>query len=70
MILQKSAKVPKIRKFYLSSRIFTVQVNVNEGGTIVWTAPVARKFIGQPFSNLIRWSRADKVVQISTLESV
>lgn len=60
----------KILKFYLSSRIFTIQVNVNEGGTIVWTAPVAQKFVGQPFSNLIRWSHANQTVQIGSLESV
>lgn len=53
-----------IEKYYLSSPRFTVQVNTNADAIIIWTAPVAQKFVGQPIGNLIRWSRADVVEDI------
>ena len=53
-----------LRKYYLSSPRFTVQVNVKDG-IIVWGAPVITKFLGQPFGNLVRWSKADVVEEIN-----
>lgn len=35
-----------------------------EGGTIVHTAPVWRKFIGQPFANLKRWLVSTAIVEL------
>jgi len=52
-----------IKKYYLSSKIFTIQVNTIYGN-ICWTAPIAKKFIGQPLENLIKWSRADVVEEL------
>lgn len=53
--------MPWVRKYYLSSPMFTVQVNTNLDDVIVWTAPVAQKFIGQEIARLKRWSKADVV---------
>lgn len=53
--------MPWARKYYLSSPRFTVQVNTDMDGIIIWTAPVARKFIGQHIDKLSRWTRADAV---------
>ena len=54
----------EITKYYLSSIRFTIQVNVDEDNKIVWTAPIASKFINQDFKNLVRWSKADVVEEI------
>jgi hypothetical protein len=53
-----------VRKYYLSAPRFTVQVNTDAAGIIRWTAPVSWKFVGQPFGNLVRWSKADVVEEI------
>jgi len=42
-------------KYWLSCHRFTVQVNTDMAGIIVWTAPITRKFIGQPLTNLLGW---------------
>lgn len=42
-------------KHWVSCRMFTVQVNTIED-RITWAAPIVRKFIGQPLSNLLRWA--------------
>lgn len=55
-----------MKKYYLSSTRFTVQVNTDLNGVIRWTAPVAGKFVGQPLANLVRWTRADVVEEISS----
>jgi hypothetical protein len=52
---------PAMTSYWFSCRSFTIQVNV-EAGIITWTAPIARKFIGQPFANLQRWQPTAKVV--------
>lgn len=52
-----------VKKYYLSSPRFTVQVNTRDN-RIVWGAPVITRFMGQPLSNLIRWSQADAVIEI------
>ena len=55
----------KMLKFWVSCRLFTVQVNVDPAtGKIVWTAPIVRKFVGQPFENLKRWQPKTKVVEL------
>lgn len=43
-------------KYWMSCNQLTVQVN-EENGVIVWTAPVTRKFVGQPVSKLRWWLR-------------
>ncbi len=53
-----------LKKYYLSSPLFTVQVNVKDG-FIVWGAPVITRFLGQPLGNLTRWSKADVVKEIN-----
>ena len=42
-------------EYWVSSKRMTVWVQVNSMGEITDTAPVIRKFIGQPFDNLIGW---------------
>ena len=49
--------------YWVSSSRGTCWVEVKDG-TITNTANLWRKFIGQPFSNLTRWLRDAKVVQI------
>lgn len=44
-------------KHWISCVRFTVQVNTDERGTIVWAAPVVRRFVGQPVANLLAWAR-------------
>jgi len=38
--------------YYVSSRDMTFSVDVDVEGKIISTAPVVKKFIGQPFKNL------------------
>ena len=45
-----------MEKWWVSCRMFTVQVNVGQDGKIVFAAPIVRKFLGQPFDNLKRWA--------------
>ncbi len=42
-------------KYWASCVKFTVLVVVDERGYIIDTAPITRRFIGQPFTNLKRW---------------
>jgi hypothetical protein len=42
-------------KYWLACERFVVQVNTDDAGNIVWTAPIVRKFVGQPLTNLLRW---------------
>lgn len=58
---------PVIKKYYLSSKMFTVQVNTRSD-RIIWGAPVIKRFMGQPLRNLIRWSMADEIVEIQPEE--
>lgn len=70
-----------IRKYYVSSpahivhgrygrlkSAITVQVNVRDG-VIVWGAPVIYKFMGQPFSNLLRWMEPDVIEEINATKA-
>ena len=42
-------------KFYLTCRKFTIKVVTDEDDKIIEAAPIVRKFVGQPFANLVRW---------------
>lgn len=46
-----------VEEWWFSSDKMTVSVSV-ENGIIVATAPITRKFIGQPLDNLVRWMRS------------
>lgn len=46
-----------MRAWWFSSNRMTVFVEVSEDGVVVQTAPVTRKFVGQPVANLERWMR-------------
>lgn len=39
----------------LSNHRFTIRVDVDEDGKIVGGAPIAKRFIGQPFENVCCW---------------
>ena len=54
-----------MRQYWLSCSKFTVQVNTDESGKIVWAAPITRKFVGQPLANLLRWCGPHKLVDIT-----
>ena len=45
-----------MNKHWMSCYKFTIKVST-VNGIIVETAPIARKFIGQPFANLERWMK-------------
>lgn len=45
-----------VTKHWFSCKRFTIRIDLDENNTIVWAAPIAAKFIGQPFDNLSRWS--------------
>jgi hypothetical protein len=49
--------------WYYSCPKFTVLVKTDATGTIVWAAPIVRRFIGQPLSNLERW-QGGKAIQL------
>jgi hypothetical protein len=52
------------KRFYVSGPFCTIQVNTGNQSEIVWTAPIAWKFRGQPLRNLLTWMRADQIVEI------
>lgn len=39
----------------MSCNKFTVQVDLDENGLIVWTAPITKRFVGQHVSRLKEW---------------
>jgi hypothetical protein len=45
----------EVRRYWYSSRVMTVRVEVDNRGVITYAAPVVRRFIGQPCANLQRW---------------
>ena len=57
------------RWFYCSSPKMTVAVAVNAQGVIVESAPIVRKFIGQPSINLGRWMRTHGECVFAPLKS-
>lgn len=50
-------KLLTVYKCWLSCRQFTIQTNTDARGKIVWTAPITRRFLGQPLGNLVEWMR-------------
>lgn len=50
-----------MKRWWISSERFTVQVNTDERGIIVWAAPIVRRFVGQPLANLARWAKCAPV---------
>jgi len=53
--------------YYVSCRIFTCRVDVNDRGIIVDGAPIVARFRGQPFDNLRRWIRKFPPVRVAAL---
>jgi hypothetical protein len=51
-------------KWWLSSPRMTVGVKVSNG-LIVEAAPIVRVFIGQSFTNLLRWMKPDQKVLLN-----
>ena len=58
----KTAKRPRRRKnqyyerkFWVSGTALTIQTNTDKDGIIVWTAAIARRFIGQHIVDLYNW---------------
>lgn len=41
--------------YWMSYNKFTVQVDLDENGLIVWTAPITKRFVGQHVSRLKEW---------------
>ncbi len=50
--------------WWCSCRLFTVRVTTDVQLVIVAAAPIVRRFIGQPLSNLERWQKDMKVVML------
>ena len=50
-------------KYWVSTERVTGQVNTRDG-MIVFTPPIWRKFLGQPFQNLKNWLRDVSVVKL------
>jgi len=57
-----------IQHYQFSSAKFTVYVKM-EDGIIIDTAPVTRKFIGQPYSNLVYWMKKFGDVKFYNLDN-
>lgn len=58
----------KNRRLWVSSSSATAMVEVDPGGIIVWTAPIWKRFCGQPFENLRRWLNAPRIVDLYGLK--
>ncbi len=43
-------------RHWVSCLLFTAGVTTDEHGRIVETAPIVRRFVGQPLANLLRWA--------------
>ena len=46
--------------YWISSTFATAVVEIDERAVIVKSAPIWRKFVGQPLANLVRWLRKKK----------
>jgi len=44
-------------KYWVTCCAFTVQVDVDDAGVIVFAAPMVRRFLGQPLDSLVQWAR-------------
>jgi len=57
-----------MKKWWVSCDRFTVQVVTNSSDVIVFAAPIVKKFMNQPMSNLIGWmTRKFKAVIVKEL---
>jgi len=43
--------------YWVSTTKFTVRVEVDRSGRITDAAPLARRFVGQQWKNLVNWCR-------------
>lgn len=57
------------RFYFCSSPKFTVRVDVDERGIVTGGAPVIRRFFGQPFENLKRWAKFDRIEKLAPPEA-
>jgi len=57
-----------VRHFWFSSKRITIYVGCDARGRVVDTAPVARRFIGQPINHLANWMRSQDVFEWHELE--
>jgi hypothetical protein len=44
-----------VMRYLVISDIFSVSVHTNRNGIIIKTAPITKRFLNQPLSNLIDW---------------
>lgn len=51
-------------RYYVSHPRMTVLVVTDKAGNITGNAPIIRKFIGQPLSNLTNWLRGCECVPL------
>lgn len=49
--------------YYVSAKFFTCAVVVDDDGIILKSAPIVRRFIGQSFENLMRWTQHEAIVK-------
>jgi hypothetical protein len=47
--------LPTIHRYWLSCQKMTIEVHVDGINRITWAAPIVRKFVKQPLSNLEKW---------------
>jgi hypothetical protein len=52
---EQTALPERRRKYWISTNKLTAQVNVDDAGYIVWTAPVLAHYRGQSFERLKAW---------------
>jgi len=45
-----------MREYWISCHAFTIGVTTNDSGIIIDSAPIVKKFIGQPLTNLTFWT--------------
>lgn len=58
----------KTNRYWLSSLRMTFDVKTDTNNIILDTAPIAKKFIGQPIKNLMRWMRKQRGFKCQILE--
>ena len=57
----------KIKAYWISTSWATAYVEVDDREIITSTAPVWKKFIGQPVSNLINWLSSKDKPELETI---
>jgi hypothetical protein len=53
--------VPIYRELWVSGTFATFVITIDEEGTIIKSAPIGRKFIGQHLDNLIKFFKVDRI---------